>query len=103
MNQIFLQTGGAGGTGNLLFLVLIIVVFVFFIIIPNFRKQRELKKFRNELKKGDKILTTGGIYGKVVEIKDFFVIIEVEDKSRFKVDKSAIGKDMSGVNQARKR
>lgn len=88
-----------GGQQNpysgLIFLVLIIVVFYFFMIRPQAKKQKELKKFRESLEKGDKIVTTGGIYGKIAEVKDNYVIIEIEDKVRMKVDKNAVIKDFS--------
>ena len=56
---------------NFLPLILIIVVFWFFMIRPQMKRQKELKNFRDSLKKGDKIVTTGGIYGKVLEIGDY--------------------------------
>ena len=59
--------------------------------------KKELKKYRDELKKGDKVMTTGGIFGKIVEINDFTVIIEVESQARLKVSKEAIVKDMTDV------
>jgi preprotein translocase subunit YajC len=74
-------------------LLLIIVVFYFFMIRPQMKRQKELRNFRSSLQKGDKIITTGGIYGKVAEINDQFVIMEVEDKVRLKVDKNAVVKD----------
>ncbi|MFA8434577.1 MAG: preprotein translocase subunit YajC [Marinifilaceae bacterium] len=80
-------------------LVMIVVVFYFFMIRPQMKKQKEMRKFRDELKKGDKIVTTGGIYGKIVEIQERVIIMEVEDRSRLKVDKAAIVKDMSDVAQ----
>ena len=61
------------------------------------KRQKELKKYRDSLQKGDKIMTTGGIFGKVVEINDYTVIIEVESQARLKVSKEAIVKDMTDV------
>ena len=78
-------------------LILIVVVFWFFMIRPQMKRQKELKKYRDELKKGDKVMTTGGIFGKIVEINDFTVIIEVESQARLKVSKEAIVKDMTDV------
>jgi preprotein translocase subunit YajC len=60
----------SNGLMNFLPLILIIVVFWFFMIRPQMKRQKELKNFRDSLKKGDKIVTTGGIYGKVLEIGD---------------------------------
>ena len=61
------------------------------------KKQKEIAKFRNELKKGDKIVTIGGIYGTVDEIREKYVIIVVDGDVKLRVDKSAIVKDMSDV------
>jgi preprotein translocase subunit YajC len=78
-------------------LLLIIVVFWFFMIRPQMKRQKELTNFRNTLKRGDSILTTGGIYGTVFDIKDQYVIIEVDDKVKMKVDKAAIMKDPADI------
>ena len=78
-------------------LVLIIVVFYFFMIRPQMKRQKDLKKFRESLAKGDKVVTTGGIYGKVVEIKDNHIVLQVDDNVKLRVDKSAVVKDMSDV------
>ncbi len=77
-------------------LLLIIVVFWFFMIRPQMKRQKELNNFRNTLKKGDSVLTTGGIYGKVFDIKDQYIVIEV-DSIKMKVDKAAIMKDPSDL------
>lgn len=74
-------------------LILIIVVFYFFMIRPQMKKQKEMTNYRNSLKKGDKVITTGGIYGKVYEVKDNYVMLEVGGDLRLKVDKSALIKD----------
>ena len=84
---------------SMLPLILIIVVFYFFMIRPQVKRQKELKNFREALKKGDKIITTGGVYGRIAEMGDQTVIIEVEDKMRLKVDKSAVLKDPSDLGQ----
>lgn len=77
-------------------LLLIIVVFWFFMIRPQMKRQKELNNFRNTLKKGDSVLTTGGIYGKVFDVKDQYIVIEV-DNIKMKVDKAAIMKDPSDL------
>ena len=76
----------SNGLMNFLPLILIIVVFWFFMIRPQMKRQKELKNFRDSLKKGDKIVTTGGIYGKVLEIGDYYIIMEVEGQNRLKLD-----------------
>jgi preprotein translocase subunit YajC len=81
----------------LLMMVLIIVVFYFFMIRPQSKRQKELKNFREQLKKGDKVLTTGGIYGRIVEIDDHTSLIEVDSNVKIRVDKAAILKDPSDI------
>ena len=82
--------GGAAGMQSLIFLLLIIVVFYFFLIRPQVKKQKEATNFRNALKKGDKVVTTGGIYGKVTDVKDRTVTMEIADNVIIKVDKTAV-------------
>jgi preprotein translocase subunit YajC len=78
-------------------MVLIIVVFYFFMIRPQMKKQKEITAFRNSLAKGDKVVTTGGIYGKIIEMKDNYVLLQVDDNVKIRVDKAALVKDMSDV------
>lgn len=70
--------------------ILIIVVFYFFMIRPQQKRQKELNKFREELKKGDQVVTTGGIYGKVSKINNNKITIEIADGVCVDFDKSAI-------------
>jgi preprotein translocase subunit YajC len=88
---------GPGGAGmqSLIFLLLIIVVFYFFMIRPQVKKQKEATNFRNALKKGDKVATTGGIYGKITDVKEKTVTLEIADNVIVKVDKTAVMADMS--------
>lgn len=74
---------------QIIMLVLILVVFYFFMIRPQMKKQKELKKFRENLKAGDKVVTIGGIHGKLLEINDATVLINSEG-SKLRFDKSAI-------------
>ena len=88
---------------NWTFLIMIILIFVVmwaFMIRPQQKKQKELDKFRNELKKGDKVVTIGGLYGTVAEIKDKVVFIEVDNNVKIKVDKASLVKDFSDAQQA---
>src|ERR1035437_4770355 len=88
---------GVGGSSvnMLLMMGLMIVVFYFFMIRPQMKRQKEMTKFRSALQKGDKIVTTGGIYGKIDEIKDNIIILEVALNVKLKVDKSVVLKDIS--------
>jgi preprotein translocase subunit YajC len=76
---------------------IIIVVFYFFMIRPQMKRRKEVQKFRSEMQKGDKIMTIGGIHGKVNQIKEDSVIIEVENGNLLRVDKNAIIKDSAGM------
>jgi preprotein translocase subunit YajC len=78
---------------SFVFLLLIIVVFYMFMIRPQMKRQKELKTYRESLQRGDKIITTGGIYGKVTDVKDTTVTVEIADKVLVKIDKSAVLKD----------
>ncbi len=88
--------------GMFLPLVLIIVVFYFFMIRPQMKRQKELQKFRDALQKGDKVVTTGGIYGKIDEIKDNYIFLEVAPNVKLRVDKSVVLKDITDAAVAQK-
>ena len=95
--------GGKQGSGQMLImLLLIIVVFYFFMIRPQTKRQKELRDFRDSLAKGDKIVTSGGIYGKIVSISDIFITIDIGNNVTMKVDKNAILKDSSDVQTEQK-
>ena len=95
------QTAADGSQPNPLMtflpMILIIAVFYFFMIRPQMKKQKEVAAFRNSLAKGDKVVTTGGIYGKILELKDNYVLLQIDDNVKIRVDKSALVKDMSDV------
>lgn len=105
MNYLLMAQPAQGAEPNpimtFLPLILIIVVFYFFMIRPQMKKQKELAAFRNNIAKGDKVVTTGGIYGKILEIKDNVVLLQVDENVKIRVDKAALVKDMSDV-QAQK-
>ncbi|NTW23196.1 MAG: preprotein translocase subunit YajC [Lentimicrobium sp.] len=96
LSSIILMTpteGQGSGYQSLIFLGLIMVVFYFFFIRPQAKKAKDLKKYREALKKGDKIVTIGGIHGKIVEVQETTFTIEVEDGSRLRMEKSAVAGD----------
>ncbi len=76
-------------------LALIFVVMWFFMIRPQRKQQKELQNFRDSLKKGDKVVTIGGIYGTVTEIKEGSVLIEVDNNVKIRVSKQALVKDFT--------
>ncbi len=81
-----------------MFWIMIIAMFVimwFFMIRPQRKQQKELEKFRNGLKRGDKVVTAGGIYGTVDEIKDRTVLIKVDGDVKLRVDKNSLVRDFT--------
>ena len=86
--------------GQFLPMLLIIVVFYFFMIRPQMKKANDHKKFVEELKKGDKVITTSGIHGKIVEMNDSTFLIEVESGTKIRFEKSSVSLESSkALNQ----
>jgi preprotein translocase subunit YajC len=83
-------SGGMSQYSGLIMFALIFVVFYFFMIRPQQKKQKDIQKAREALKQGDTVVTGGGIYGKIKEIKDKAFIIEISDNVRIKVDKASV-------------
>ena len=95
---------GGGGMSGILMMVLIFVVFYFFMIRPQQKRQKEIKKQRENMQPGDKVVTSGGIYGKIREIKDDnTVIIEIAESVRIKVDKSSVFLSLQDAQQGQQK
>ena len=92
------QQGGSPWTMWIM-LALIFGVMYFFMIRPQKKQQKELQKFRDSLQKGDKVVTIGGIYGTVVEVKDATVLVEVDNGVKVRFSKQALIKDFSESQQ----
>jgi preprotein translocase subunit YajC len=92
MNNAILLMGapGQGGLSQMLAIILMIPVFYFFFIRPPMKKAKEAKVFREGLKKGDTVITIGGIHGKIIEINETTFILEAESGAKFRVEKSAV-------------
>ena len=89
------QTQGQGGYGTIIMIVLIFAVMWFFMIRPQRKRQKELQNFRDSLKKGDKVVTIGGIYGTVCEVKEGTILMEVDNNVKIRVSKNALVKDFT--------
>jgi len=87
------EGGGGSGMSMLLMLGAIILVFYFFMIRPQQKKQKQMQNFREALKRGDKIITIGGIHGKITDVQDNTFIIEVEDGTKLRIEKAAVAVD----------
>lgn len=92
--SMFLMTPSEGGSGDqtqfFIMMGLMIVVFYFFFIRPQQKKSKEIKKFREGLEKGSRVVTIGGIHGKVTEVKDDIVHLDVGNGVRLKVNRDAV-------------
>ena len=100
LNFILLQQAAgdpAQGSGmmSILMIVALIAIFYFFMIRPQSKKQKEIKKFRDAMQKGDKVITAGGIHGKIREVKESTFIIEIANDVCIEVEKAAISVDES--------
>jgi preprotein translocase subunit YajC len=97
LNSIILMMGGQESEGNSLMnflpLILIILVFYLFFIRPQMKKSKEQRKFREALKKGDKVVTIGGIHGKILEVGEKTVTLDVGNQVKMTFEKSAISAD----------
>ena len=105
---IFLQTAGGGATGGttggggmtmILMMVAIFAIMWLFMIRPQQKKQKEMVKFRQALQNGDKVITAGGIYGTIKEVKDTYVLLEVDKGTDIRVDKTMIMKDNTDIQR----
>lgn len=96
---LFMQPAGTAGETNPLVsflpLILVFVVFYFFMIRPQMKKQKELNTYRSSLKRGDKVITTGGIYGRIHEVRETWALVDVGGDVKLKIDKNALMKDPS--------
>jgi len=91
---ILLQAAGGFGTQQIITFGLIAVVFYFFMIRPQVKKSKDQKKYVNELKKGDKVVTTAGIHGRIIDVNDTTFLVEI-DNGKIRFDKSAISLEAS--------
>lgn len=99
ISTILLQAGG-GGLMGMLPMVLIIIVFYFFMIRPQMKKQKDHKKYIEELGVNSKIVTTAGIHGRIVEVSDTTFLVDVGSGVRIRFDKSAVSLDASKAANA---
>ena len=73
------QQGGGSAMGNIIMIVLMVVVFYFFLIRPQQKRQKEIRKFQESVTNGTEVITSGGIYGKVKDVKEKYFVVEIAD------------------------
>ena len=88
--NVLLQAGGGGAMSSIIMLVEIIVIFYFFMIRPQQKRQKEEKKFREALTKGQRVVTIGGLHGKIADVRETTVLIEVANDVKIEVEKTAV-------------
>ena len=95
---ILLQSSsGSSGVSSFIPIILIFVVIYFFMIRPQINKQKEEDLFQSKLKKGDTIVTIGGIHGKISFIKDYKIVININENTKITIDRNAISREKSIV------
>jgi len=87
--------GGSGGYTQFIFLGLIAIIFWMFFIRPQAKRAKTQKNFLAEIKKGDKVITNGGIYGKVAKVEETSVLMEVDTNTKMRILKSSISVEAS--------
>ena len=94
--MILLQAGSTGMSSLIMFGMLFAVMY-FFMIRPQIKKQKKEREYRSALKKGNKVVTIGGVHGKITDIKEDTFIIEVHGGNTIKVEKSAVTMNGAGI------
>ena len=90
MTLLQAQQSPGGGLSGMIMIVAMIVIFYFFMIRPQSKKQKELKKAREAMKKGDKVVSAGGIHGRIKEINDNWIMMEIAPNVTIKIDKASV-------------
>ncbi|EPT33905.1 preprotein translocase subunit YajC [Phocaeicola abscessus] len=93
MNLLVVFLQAAGGGMDMSFLIMIVALFAimyFFMIRPQNKKQKEIANFRKNLEIGQEVITAGGVYGKIRELSDNYVILEIASAVRIKIDRNSI-------------
>ncbi len=93
--NILLQAQPASGGGQQLYIMmgLLLVVFYFFMIRPQQKKAKDAKKFRESLQKGTRVVTIGGLHGRILEVADTTILLEVDSNVKLRFERSAIAMD----------
>lgn len=101
-NSILLQAAEqpGGGFSSIIMIVALIAIFYFFMIRPQQKRQKEIRKFRENLKVGDKVITAGGIYGKIRNVNDTTFQVEISENVKIIIDKGSVYPSAADAAQA---
>ena len=103
LNTILLQAAGnadGAGMSSIIMIVAMIAIFYFFMIRPQQKRAKEIKKQREAMQKGDNVVTAGGIYGKIVEVRDDSFLIQVDSNVKIRVSRESVYPDANAANEA---
>ncbi len=104
MNMLFVFLQAAGGQGDYSFLIMMVIIFAimyFFMIRPQNKKQKEIANFRKNLEVGQEVVSAGGIYGKIKEVADTYIMLEIASGIKIKIDKNSIFANAAANQQAK--
>ncbi len=99
MLNILLQAGGGSAFQQIIPIALIMIVFYFFMIRPQTKKAKLEKDFKESLSKGDRVVSIGGIHGKIVEVQDKTFTLEIDNNVKVRIEKSAISAEVTKTYQ----
>ncbi|MBP1616435.1 MAG: rane protein [Bacteroidetes bacterium] len=91
--NVLLQAVGAGGNSmvsTVIMLVAIVAIFYFFMIRPQQKRQKALQEARAAMKVGDKVVTAGGVHGRIREVSDTYFLVEISDGVKIKIEKASV-------------
>ena len=94
--------GAGGGSMTLIFILLLLLIFYFFMIRPQQKKQKQIEEYRSQLTKGDKIITIGGLHGKITDVQEKVFVIEIADGVKITIEKAAVAIDEKEAKNAQK-
>lgn len=89
-NLVLAQDQPGNGMMNIIMIIALVVIFWLFMIRPQQKKQKEIRKFREAIKAGDRIITAGGIHGKVKQVKDTAFVVEISNGVAITIDKGSV-------------
>ncbi|MBO6051175.1 MAG: preprotein translocase subunit YajC [Bacteroidales bacterium] len=94
--------GAGGGSMTLIFILLLLLIFYFFMIRPQQKKQKQIEEYRSKLSKGDKIITIGGLHGKITDVQEKVFVVEIADGVKITIEKAAVAVDENEAKNAQK-
>lgn len=96
------EAAGNSSMMSIIFFAAFFLILYFFMIRPQSKKAKEQKLFLTEIKAGDKVVTIGGAYGKIISVEEFTYLVEVDSNTKIRLEKSAISLDSTKALMARK-